>query len=255
MTRLRFNGVGTTLSGPLASTDTTIALAAPLVHSGGTPLPALAGGDYVALTVLDAAGALSEIMFLTAYQPGASTGTVQRAQEGTTAQAHPAGSRVIHAPTVRDIARRTDRKARTAGSVTINSGTWMDVDNALDLIVTAAAGDTLLLGLSVKATSDAGTYCVLDMHTRLGDPSGTTVVTGGPPGSGPATSSPGWATNNVHSNASGGTVLGGTLPYVVRPEDVEGDVVRLRLRAVSGGPVSLIAADPATLVSVVNFGQ
>ncbi len=67
----------------------------------------LADGDYIALTLDPPSGPAPntsfERVYLTAYTEGATTGTVSRAQEGTTAVTHLSGTVWMNAPTVLDI--------------------------------------------------------------------------------------------------------------------------------------------------------
>lgn len=101
MARLAYNGVFTTLVG---LSGTTITLAGPLTHSGGVNVPTISGGNYIPLSITSPTGELLEIVHLTAYTAGATTGTVIRGREGTTAAGRAAGSLVVAAPTVDDFA-------------------------------------------------------------------------------------------------------------------------------------------------------
>lgn len=95
MARLRYNGLVSTLGGSgLTSGATSVTFAAALTHSGGTAVPTLSG-DYIPLTLLNTSGVPVEIVYLTAYTSGATTGTIVRGREGTTGVAHSAGA-VIH---------------------------------------------------------------------------------------------------------------------------------------------------------------
>lgn len=106
--RLRYNGLRTTLGAGLTNAATAVSFAGPLQHSGGTNVPTLAGGDYIMLAIIDpASGQLRELVKLTAYVAGASTGTIARAQEGTVGVAHASGSLVVHVPTASDFATTT----------------------------------------------------------------------------------------------------------------------------------------------------
>lgn len=102
-TRLAYNGLRTTLAVALTAGATAVTFATPLTHSGGVNVPTLAGGDYLPLAILDpVSGALTEIVKLTAYTAGATTGTIVRGQSGTTAIAHAVGGVVVRAPLVAD---------------------------------------------------------------------------------------------------------------------------------------------------------
>jgi hypothetical protein len=104
MARLRYNGLKTTLGGALTAVDTTVTFAAALTHSAGTAVPTIVAPDYVPLTLTDAAG-LREVVHLTSYTTGATTGTILRAQEATTAQTHESGATVLHSATVEDFVK------------------------------------------------------------------------------------------------------------------------------------------------------
>jgi hypothetical protein len=104
MARLHYNGVSGTLGGSLTNSGTTITLSGALTHSGGTNVPTITGSDYLPLSILDSSSNLSEIVYLTAYTAGATTGTITRGQEGTSGVTHAAADRVTHALTATDIA-------------------------------------------------------------------------------------------------------------------------------------------------------
>lgn len=104
MARLAYNGVATTLGASLSASGTSITFAGPLTHNGGVNVPTISGGNYIPLSITSPTGELLEIVHLTAYTAGTSTGTVLRGREGTTAAVRPAGSLVVNAPTVDDFA-------------------------------------------------------------------------------------------------------------------------------------------------------
>lgn len=102
MTRLRYNGVVGALGASLTNSATSVTFAAALTHSGGTNVPTLAGNDFIPLTILDTKGVPSEIVYLTAYTAGATSGTIVRGREGTSGVAHSNGDKIVHAPSVVD---------------------------------------------------------------------------------------------------------------------------------------------------------
>jgi len=105
MARLRYNGLTAALGASLTSSATSVTFAAALTHSNGVAVPTLSGGDYIPLTILDSSGNVSEIVYLTAYTSGGTTGTITRACETTvTGVAHSSGDKVVHGATVADIA-------------------------------------------------------------------------------------------------------------------------------------------------------
>lgn len=101
-TRLRYDGVETYLATQLEPGVTTIEFTTALVSDGGAPIDTLIGDEYLALSILDANYRLEEIVHLVAYDSGAVTGTIERAQEGTSDLTHPADNKVVHATTVMD---------------------------------------------------------------------------------------------------------------------------------------------------------
>lgn len=96
--RLRYNLARTTLGAQLTSGATSITLAAALKEGGtsGTNIATLGTDEYVVLAIED------EVVYLTAYTSGATSGTVSRGQEGTVDATHTNGSTVRHAPTKLD---------------------------------------------------------------------------------------------------------------------------------------------------------
>lgn len=114
MTRLRYDGLSTTLGADL--TGTSISFATPLTHAGGTAVPTIGAGNYIPLSIMTSAGRLAEIVYLTAYTAGATTGTVIRGQEGTSSATRAATARVVHAPTVTDVAGVESGRVAGTGS-------------------------------------------------------------------------------------------------------------------------------------------
>ena len=102
-TRLRYDGVETYLATQLNQGVTTIEFSEPLKQDGDNAfIDTLVGDEYLALTILDANYRLREIVHLIAYDAGAVTGTIERAQEGTSDVTHPVDSKVVHSATVMD---------------------------------------------------------------------------------------------------------------------------------------------------------
>lgn len=103
MARLHYNGLLNSLGGAgLTNVATAVTFTAALTHSGGTAVPTIGGGDIIPLSILGADNKLAEIVHLTAYVSGATTGTILRGQEGTAGVAHGVGAFVVHAPTAED---------------------------------------------------------------------------------------------------------------------------------------------------------
>lgn len=141
MARLRYNGLVATLGGSgLADGSTTsITFAAKLTHSGGTDVPTLAGGDYIPLSILDGNGVLAEVVYLTAYTAGATTGTITRGQEGTSGAARASGLKVDHGPPVADVAPETWREIGASGQPAF-ANSWVNHDTAWGSTNTQKAG-------------------------------------------------------------------------------------------------------------------
>lgn len=89
---------GTILNNPLAIGDTSLSSAAL------SSLPTVTSPDIAAL-VLDpvGVGGVPECVWVTAHTAAATTATISRAAEGTTARAHGAGISWVHGPTIYDI--------------------------------------------------------------------------------------------------------------------------------------------------------
>jgi hypothetical protein len=150
------------LAATIAATDTTIALQ----PGQGAAFPALAAGDWCPGTLLGANGAI-EIVRITAHSNDSFT--VERAQEGTAAQAFNAGSRFEHRLTAGAIASiQTDVQSRlpaAGGEITgnltvdgtLNGGTpWTSANftpaNKLDVTGGAITGS-----LTIGGTLNGGT--------------------------------------------------------------------------------------------------
>lgn len=108
MSRKRYDGLKVQLGGSgLSSSDTTITFAAPLTYLGSSAVavPTLGANDHLPLSLLDADGLCTEIVWLTAYTVGATTGTIARGKETTTGVAHSVGALAVCAGTACDMAR------------------------------------------------------------------------------------------------------------------------------------------------------
>lgn len=81
---------------------TTITFPDELLFAGGQSVPDIADPDYVPLVIGPDTDNL-EVVWLTAYTEGASTGTIVRGREGTTGVAHLIDTPVVHGPTVTDV--------------------------------------------------------------------------------------------------------------------------------------------------------
>jgi hypothetical protein len=95
VTVLRYNNVHARLAVALTDSATTITLDTAL-QEGGVNVPTLSGGDTILLGIDD------EILELTAYTAGTTTGTVTRGNGDTLAAAHDVGARVANVITKDD---------------------------------------------------------------------------------------------------------------------------------------------------------
>lgn len=129
-TRLRYNGLQAALGAAISSTSATSISFAAALQSMGTNIPTL-GDEYLALTIDD------EIVHLTAYTSGATSGTIVRGQEGTTAATHGNGVAVVHGPTALDFSAPAVN-AQTGTSYTLALG-----DAGAFVTMTNAAASTL----------------------------------------------------------------------------------------------------------------
>lgn len=100
MAVLRYNNVHTRLAAAIDDNDTTITLEAALTE-GGVNVPTLAG-DTILLGIDD------EVLELTAYTAGATSGTVTRGYGDTLEAAHDTGAVVANVVTKDDVGRPTE---------------------------------------------------------------------------------------------------------------------------------------------------
>lgn len=201
MSRLRYNGLRATLGGSgLTASATAIAFDAALTSAAGA-VPTLAVGDYIPFSVYDGAGKVVEVLHLTAYTTGATTGTIGRAKEGTTAVVHPAGRRLDHGPTKADFAAA---EITYAGSTNVAA---TNVEAALDELdaekaavgktINAQTGTAYTLALTdagldkfVTMTNAAASTLTVPPNSSVAFPVGA-VVEGAQLGAGQVTLTPG----------------------------------------------------------------
>ena len=145
---------------------------------------------------------------------------------------------------------------RTAGNVTLNSTTFVNIDTATDLVIAAAAGDVLEVTMAVRAsTAGSNIYCVLDFHTIVSSAPVNSIAADAAAGT-TNVGFPAWSTGVVRAAGSGYTHFVGTKQYTVQAGDISGGNVTLRLRGFDGGSVTLDAStDPYLYIAVVNLKQ
>ena len=198
MARLRYNGLSATLGADLTSSGTTITFTAALSSAAGA-VPTIAGSDYIPLTILTSTGGVSEIVYLTAYTSGATTGTIARGKEGTTGVAHTTGDGVVNAGTVNDSNRAVGAQAyNNAGtSIANNSETKIplasenfDTDafhdpatnNTRLTVPTGSAGYYLIHALVVYTYSATGsrTAAIFINNVKMGEGAVSSSVSSSP---------------------------------------------------------------------------
>lgn len=224
MARLRYNGLRTTLGASLTNSATSVTFAAALTHSNGTAVPTLAGSDYIPLVILDSSGHLSEIVWLTAYTSGATTGTIARGKEGTSGVTHAAGDVIGCAPTASD-AVSTARAKRSSGDLTFNTTGWQDVSTSLDLVFPSVPVGSVVSYSPAFTVESINNPFAFDVATIV---SGSPVNYFGTSGGASDNGVPGW-----YALGDGFKAVSGTAQYVVQSGDLDSSgnlTLRLRIR-------------------------
>lgn len=139
------------------------------------------------------------------------------ASKGDVGNALPAGGMYL-----KDYAVAT----RTAGSLTLNQTAVTDVDTGLDLVLDAAAGDIIEVGISALLSNVAQTVC-FDFYTVVGGSPVNPVGPGLSAGLTGVGGVQGWYTGN---GAAVDTAVSGMHPRTLVSGDISGGQVRLRLR-------------------------
>jgi hypothetical protein len=144
---------------------------------------------------------------------------------------------------------------RTSSDVAINSTTFANVDTALDLVMTASAGDVIECEVVANASKDTSgtTYLVFDFHTIVGGSPVNSVTSETTAGTGLTNSFPGWGSGVMPQNTTR-TVFSGTKRYALVSGDISGGTVTLRLRAFCGAASTIKASDPMLYVRAKNLG-
>lgn len=124
MARLRSNNVfGTTTNAPLLIGGTTLNAA------GLANLVAVAGADRAAITLdPNRVNGAPEIVWVSAHTGAATSATILRAQEGTSAREHPVGTFWVHAATAKDLDDLTADTGWVAVSTLGYLNGWVDFD-------------------------------------------------------------------------------------------------------------------------------
>lgn len=163
--RLRYNLLETTLGASLTNVATSVTFAAAL-QEGGVNIPTIAAPDYLPLTIGG-----TEVVWLTAYTAGATSGTIVREPAGESQDgiAHSSGETVSNNPTKQDF-----------NYLRYSSGAAPDLTLAVEdgaLFVAEADGDGT--GTESIALAD-GTAAVVYLFGESGGEA--RVIVGGPPG-------------------------------------------------------------------------
>jgi hypothetical protein len=138
----------------------------------------------------------------------------------------------------------TDINIYTGGDITLNNTTLTAVTGPTDLVVAAASGDCLMVGVSARPVTTTGQSIAFDFAT---------MVSGSPvnyifPGSGTPVNIPvPW-----FIAASEVSACNGGYPYVVQSGDISGGNVTLRLYFRSSGSRVIEADAAAPLVTWVH---
>lgn len=199
-----------------------------------------------------------EIMTATGRSGNTISG-IARAQEGTSAAAHPADSpiaNVLTAASLQDIINQSlpavpavpQIVTRTAGNLSGTTGaTFVELSSALRLTIPAAVGDIISMGINGSVTSGNRAYA-LDPATIV---SGS-IVNRFANGSGGVS---GWQVN-----ASTTRFITGQYLYVVQSGDLSGGNVTVSVsnaNATTGGTAATINASSNNPLQVIllNYGQ
>lgn len=150
MARLRTAFVsGTTLNNPLAIGDVTLSSAAL------SSLAVVTAPDY-ALVVLDPGGVngTPEVITVTAHTAAATTATITRASEGSTARAHPVGTSWVHGATTYDFLQGPQIVGSNSSEQTSLSTSAVDLLTISNLNIPVTSG-IRIIGVGRKSTGAA----------------------------------------------------------------------------------------------------
>jgi hypothetical protein len=171
--RRRHNLLSNTLGAALTTGSTSITFGSAL-QEGGSNIATLGTDEYLPLTIE------SEVVYLTAYTAGATSGTVVRARENTVdpGVSHANGTAVKNAPTKRDALKVRRTRIRGQGSMTTTSTSYVTIDATklpylyLDLLV----GDLVEMTLSGQMFSNGSDNCEFDFEVDT--PTGSPIADG-----------------------------------------------------------------------------
>lgn len=157
MARIRTAFVsGTTLNNPLAIGDVTLSSAAL------SSLAAVTSPD-TAMIVLDPAGVngTPEVVTVTAHTAAATTATITRASETSTARAHPVGTTWVHGATTYDFLQGPQIVGSNAAEVTTVSTSAVDLLTISNLNIPVTSG--IRIQGVVRKTAGAASFAALGL--------------------------------------------------------------------------------------------
>lgn len=137
-------------------TDNPLAIGATTMNSAGlASLPAIASPD-IAVIILDPTGSAGapEVVYVTAHTGSATSATITRASEGSTARQHASGIAWVHAPTTYDFAKIFGSNIASATTLTLPNS-----DHENSFVIT---GTTSIEGISRRP---AGSIIRLQINT------------------------------------------------------------------------------------------
>lgn len=152
-----------------------------------------------------------------------------------------------------DTFNRYARAKRTAGSLTLNSTVWANVDTGLDLTLNAVAGDVIEYGISSSSPSAA-----VDLYMDV-----VTVVSGSPVNSfgfdaAPANPTTSFGIAAFYAPPSMYAIISGSFFRTLVSGDISAGTVTLRLRYATGTATNRTLNAAASLPTEVwarNLGQ
>jgi len=243
--RYRANNIGGTI------TDDPLAVDATSFNSAGlAALGDITAAMHAALPIEEGT-ANFEVVYITAHTAGATSATIARGQEGTTAVEHAQGAAWTLGPTARDYALGRCAYVSSAfsnpagwGATTFSTASvWTDVrpGGDLDLSIKAFPGDIIRV-TGAMAWNNEGQGGNLDMKIISG--SSAARMSGGTMGC------TAWRGLSGNYGFQGGSFL-----YRVAAADLTAGVLTTRLQIMTGGAKGLAACGQCPLMlSIENLG-
>lgn len=141
-----------------------------------------------------------------------------------------------------------DINVYTGGDITFNNTTLSAVTGPTDLVVAAATGDVLFVGMSARCPNSTAQSMTFDFATIVSaSPVNYVSAASGTPVNVPTP----WYIGSADQGS-----VNGPFPYIVQAGDISGGNVTLRLYARSSGSRVIAAAAAQPLITwVKNFGH